>query len=148
MWGSLASRLTRTQEFRWFESSHADLLCGPCLTVPVIRAKVVNHDAALTVTSQPHGNSANVNEQRGCYENTMMVLQEPMRFFKWLYRIFFKRHQWVYRNPYSRHCEKCGRHEDAHTWAWNLWNPAIFGWWEQVYPLPHSVDCTGPDEVR
>lgn len=42
-------------------------------------------------------------------------------------------HRWVYRNPYTRTCEACGRQEDMHCWASDLHKPGR-GWWEVMRP--------------
>lgn len=54
-------------------------------------------------------------------------------------------HKWKYRNPYSRTCELCDRHEEFVTHVWDLWrtyNESRYGWWEVYYPLS-TKKCEG-----
>ena len=44
-------------------------------------------------------------------------------------------HLWEYRNPYSRKCLRCGRHEDMYSYA-----DGTGVEWEEMYPLAHSPE--------
>ncbi|MDH0894239.1 MULTISPECIES: hypothetical protein [unclassified Pseudomonas] len=45
-------------------------------------------------------------------------------------------HRWVYRTPYTRTCQSCGRQEDHHcnSWSWEARGFRAHGWWEEMRP--------------
>lgn len=50
-------------------------------------------------------------------------------------------HIFQYRNPYSRTCIHCGLCQDQYQWSWNKSSDP--GWWETMYPLPHTPGACG-----
>lgn len=58
--------------------------------------------------------------------------------------LFRRRHVWSYRNPYTRHCVKCGTIEDQFRWAWESRGS---GGWETVHFPEVKYACKQRNDV-